>query len=154
MDSSEFVLCPAVEQRDMVERGEVMPGIMVNPPSGPQRGCFWCGDFMDILLFGRARDEAKRRFKQREILARPVYEIADAYEPCPECVGIMNRGVSLLEIADGNLPTGRYWVLPPETLPRIVLDQTLCYRIVVAGKAYIHREDAKRVGLFNAGATA
>jgi hypothetical protein len=136
----------------MVERGEVMPGIMVNPSSGPQRGCFWCGDVMDILLFGGTRDESKRRFKQREILVKPVYESAgSAYEPCSECAGVMNRGVSLLEIADGNLPTGRYWVLSPEALPRIVLDQTLCYRIVVAGKAYIHREDAKRVGLFNAG---
>ncbi len=154
MDSNEFVLGDPRERRGMVERGEVMAGIMVNPPSGQQLGCFWCGDPTDVLLFGRARDESKRRFKQREILAKPVYEIAGAYEPCPGCAEIMNRGVSLLETADGNLPTGRYWVFPPETLPRIVLDQTLCYRIVVAGKAYIHREDAKHVGLFNAGATA
>ena len=60
MDSNEFARMQTVAAQGMVERGEVMNGIMLDPTHGvnPSLGCcFWCGEAVDVLLFGRLRSE-------------------------------------------------------------------------------------------------
>lgn len=149
MDPSDFARLQPVEAQNIVGRGDAIPGIMVCPRPGIQTGCFWCGDFTDILLFGQLRLESNRAFKKREVTAASLHEAQDKNKPCKDCREIMHRGICLMETAGGKLPTGRYWVLQPEAMPRIVPDQAMCYQIVVAGQIYIERDAAKRVGLYN-----
>lgn len=149
MDPSDFARMQPVEAQNIVVRGDVIPGIMVCPRPGLQTGCFWCGDFTDILLFGQLRDESNRAFKQREVTAASLHETGGSNEPCAECAEIMRRGICLMEVVDDKRPTGRYWVLQPDAIPKIVPDQVMCYQIVAAGQVYIDRDAARRVGLYN-----
>lgn len=113
---------------------------MASIPLHPKHGlnptmevCFWCGeDTGAIALLGNrsqritGRDEAPRRTCLN-------------YEPCPACQEKMALGVTLME-HDGKKPTGRWLVIKPEAIRRIVNDDSLARTIENAGKAFVEPE--------------
>ena len=156
MDSSEFVQhLPRITQQGMVERGEVMAGIMLDPKHGvnPSLGCcFWCGEAIDVLLFGRLRSETKKAFGMRLIDTAAPREVVTSHEPCKACLEIMGRGICLMEATgpeDKAEPTGRYWVVTEACVRKIVKFDALADEIVTKGKSWISPGDAQRVGLYD-----
>ncbi len=157
MDSNEFAILQVVTQRGMVERGETMPGIMIDPIPGIPSGCFWCGDATDVLLFRRLRDESKKAFGLRMIDTHSPREVSRDYEPCEDCRELMSRGVCFKETHEREgIPnlTGRYWVVTARTVRALTKFQALADQIVAKRTAFISRADARRVGLYDAEAAA
>ncbi len=157
MDSNEFATLQVVTQRGMVERGEVMPGLMIEPIPGFQSGCFWCGDATDVLLFRKLRDESKKAFGLRMIDTHSPREVARDYEPCKDCRELMGRGVCLRETHEREgIPnlTGRYWVVEARTVRALTKFQALADQIVAKRKTFISRADARRCGFYDLEAAA
>ncbi len=157
MDSKEFVRLQAVAQRCMVERGEVMAGIMVTPKRGLPGGCFWCGRATSVLLFGRLRYESKKAFGRRAIDTDTTREVATDHKPCKACKEIMGRGICLKEATgdEGDAkPTGRYWVVTESCFRKIVKREALADAIVAKRRNWISEADAHQVGLYDTEAAA
>lgn len=161
MDSKEFVHTQVVAQQDMVERGEVMAGIMIGPKHGvnPSVGlCFWCGEATSVLLFGRLRSESKKAFGMRAIDTAAPHKVVTDHEPCETCREIMGRGICLKEVMDSDdaatTPTGRYWVVTESCLRKIVKFEALADEIVTRRRSWISEEDARQVGLYDTEAAA
>lgn len=76
--------------------------------------CFWCGeDRGGVVLFGRLKDDqaAPRR-------------ACVSYEPCKECQGQMDRGITLIAVdpEDDHTPTGPWAVLTEDAVRRLLRD--------------------------------
>ena len=155
MDSNEFARRQPVEQRGMVERGEVMPALMVEPAENVDASmCFWCGDATDTLLFAPARTESKKAFRLRQITSAEPREVTLTHEPCWACLELMSRGVCFVETAgpEGEArPTGRWWILPEKAVRTLVRFDALAAEILRARTAFIREPDARRVGLYDTG---
>ncbi len=157
MDSNEFVQMQQVAQRGMVERGEVMPALMIATTPGDLSGCFWCGESTDVLLFGKLRDESKKAFGTRMIDTATPHDPPTDFKPCGDCREIMGRGICLTEITGSEEKpevTGRYWVVTPRYIRAIVKFQALADDIIAERKTCISHEAAKRIGLFDGEASA
>lgn len=147
MDSKEFVRLQVVEQRGMVERGEVMPALMIEPAE--EQLCFWCGDATDLLLFGPARTEGKKAFKLRQLATTERWPETLTQNPCQSCSEILGRGICFVEADADAQPTGRWWLLPERAVRTLVRFDSLADEIVTRKKTLIVREDADRMGLFD-----
>lgn len=89
--------------------------------------CFWCGkERNEIALLGHIG-------KRGEDIEAPQNMILD-YNPCGDCLRIMNRGVTIMEASDipisegqrqiqeGIYPTGKWCVIRQEAADRIFGD--------------------------------
>lgn len=153
MDSAEFCRLHEVAQQNMVAKGKVMPGIMVDSTRSVERCCFWCGDPVDVLLFGSLNK------KQREALRQSFGDNADAdlkivtdREPCAECQEVMDRGVCLMEATreeEETVPTGRYWVLTEKAIRALVNLPGMADSIISKKRALIGKDVARKIGLYD-----
>ncbi len=153
MHSSEFARRQQLEQRGMVERGEVMPALMIEPPENADASmCFWCGDITDTLLFGPARLEGKKAFTRRQLAPAALWEAPPTHEPCKTCLELRSRGTCFLEAAgpegEGR-PTGRWWILTEKAVRTLIRLDATAEKILTARTAFIRPDEARRVGLYD-----
>ena len=92
--------------------------------------CFWCGeDDGSIILMGRLpNDEPAPR------------KVCASYEPCPDCQAKMALGITFMEATEtihGPKPTGRWMVVKPEAIERLINDPELATQILHARKTYV-----------------
>lgn len=154
MDSSDFCRLHEVTQINMVAAGEVRMGIMSVPGhDGPLRVCFWCGEPIDILLFGDMTAQQKQEFEEVSAVndQAPSMVVTD-HEPCATCTELMSRGVCIME-AEGEgaaaIATGRYWVFRDSVIREMITTPALCASILRKRRALISEEVAKHLGLYD-----
>lgn len=101
--------------------------------------CFWCGkDKGEIVLLGRLPEDKEA----------PRSCIVD-YEPCDVCKAHMVQGIAFIEVGNspvaegfpeiepGYYPTGRFVVVKPEAVERIIPSPTLAARVLHYRKTLI-----------------
>ncbi|KKM00357.1 hypothetical protein LCGC14_1805180 [marine sediment metagenome] len=154
MDSTEFCRLHPVSQVNMVAKGEVMAGVMSVPDhEAPMRVCFWCGESIDILLFGDMTAKQKKEF-ERAIEANgqaPSLVVTD-HEPCLDCAELMSRGVCIME-AEGKgtetKATGRFWVFTDAVVNVIISDPTVRDSILEKRRCLIDKDTARKLGFYD-----
>ncbi len=155
MDSAEFCRLHEVSQINMVAKGEVMPGIMMDPDASVERCCFWCGTPTDILMFASLNKKQREMLRQNMVTdENDVAKIVIGHDPCNSCSEMMGRGICLMEAYRENeetLPTGRYWVFTEKAIRSLVKVPGLADSIVSKKRALIEMDTAKRIGLYDCG---
>jgi hypothetical protein len=101
--------------------------------------CFWCGKSKnEIALLGKMKGDVEA---PRNMVLN--------YEPCDECKANMSTGVTFMEASQtpctngqpemqrGLYPTGRWFVVKPEAVHKIINDADMADSIVKHGKTFV-----------------
>lgn len=88
--------------------------------------CFFCGEDRNEIVFLGASHKGRA----------PMRAFIDL-EPCPGCKEKMKQGITLIERADGENPTGRWLVVKEEELDRFLSDDELISDIKKSRIAFI-----------------
>ena len=154
MDSAEYCRLHEVAQLNMVAKGEVRMGIMSVPDhDAPMRVCFWCGEPIEILLFGTLTDAQKQALASANDVAGQVPDmVVTDHEPCATCAELMSRGVCIME-AEGEgaktKATGRYWVFRDSVIRDLIADPAIRDSILKKRRALIDKDTARRLGFYD-----
>lgn len=107
--------------------------------------CFWCGEATGVALLGRNNGD------------KAPHKVISSYEPCDACQAKFDSGVVLVEVTPhtnktglpwdkhGNVPTGRYMVVTPESMARMITDETLRARVLEHRKGMVPPELFERM---------
>ena len=154
MDSAEYCRLHEVAQLNMVAKGEVRMGLMSVPDyEAPMRVCFWCGEPIEILLFGDMPAAQKKELEAFNAVNDqvPAMVVTD-HEPCSACTELMGRGVCIME-AEGTgartKATGRYWVFTDSVINAMISDPAIRDSILKKRRALIDRDTARRLGFYD-----
>lgn len=138
----------------MVAAGEVKMGIMSVPDhDAPMRVCFWCGEPIEILLFGSLTARQKKALEWANKQAGQAADmVVTDHEPCTDCAELMGRGVCIME-AEGEgaraKATGRYWVFRDSVIESIISDPAIRDSILKKRRCLIDQETARKLGFYD-----
>ncbi len=103
--------------------------------------CFWCGNEKEEILIG------KKAISEEKIQTKAIGN----YDPCEQCKSGMSNGITLIEATENPIavgqkklqhgfPTGRWAVLPEETIRSLIQDEQMLKKILKSRKTLTHPE--------------